>query len=519
MIRDPLIGSFGELTRMPRNATWVGLVLLAVAGLFWPDTVALGHYWFGENVNAQSGILIALLCGFLLFRARERFARITVEPVTWACLPFIACAAASLICWRAGILTLQLLFLPAILWFALLTVLGFGVARMAAFPIGFLYFAVPGWRLLAPALQRLTAWAVKIIGPIVGLPLTVSGTTLSLPGGVAFTIEPACSGIDFLTIGLAIAALYGELEHARFRRRSGLVGGMLVVAIISNWLRVLLILEIGYRSHMRSSLATSGHVALGWVVFACVLLLFVRAAGRAAASEPDAPVTGASTPERVTSVTTRKGHAAWRYGTVATALLAVPALVYGSLLATEARAGAALFELPAARAPWRGPARSADPLWQPGFVGAQLEQRARYQSGNGTAVEVVAIGFPTQSQGAQILNEGNSLLGNHGLVIERVRLVTGASIPHGEVVVRDPEGGRSVIWSVIDVGGRLFGEPLSSQLWYGARSLIGAPYTALFAVRAQCDGSCDVARSTLADFMRANGSALFASLPTTGSER
>ena len=55
---------------------------------------------------------------------------------------------------------------------------------------------------------------------------------------------------------------------------------MTLLAVLSNWLRVLLILAIGYLTHMRSALATRGHVALGWVVFACALLLFVWAAGR-----------------------------------------------------------------------------------------------------------------------------------------------------------------------------------------------------------------------------------------------
>lgn len=502
---------------MPRNATWVGLVLLAVAALFWPDTAALGRYWLGQDVNAQSGILIALLSGFLLFRARGRFEQIAIGPVTWACLPLIACAAASLICWRAGILTLQLFFLPLIFWLALLSALGSGAARAAGFALGFLYFALPGWKLWAPALQHLTAWAVRIIGPIVGLPVAISGMVISLPGGISFTIERACSGIDFLTIGLAIAALYGELEHATLRRRAGLIGAMLLVAIVSNWLRVLLILEIGYRSRMHSSLASSGHVALGWVVFACVLLLYVWVAGRATATERHAPVADGAA--AVVRATANEAHGIGRYGMVATALLAVPVLVYLSLLTTEARASGTGFELPSGSESWHGVTGPADPLWQPEFVGAPVERRASYQRTDGRLVEVVAVGFPRQTQGAQILNEGNSLLGDHGLTIEAVALVDGAGIPHGEVVARDSRGRRSVIWSVIDVGGRLFGEPLSSQLWYGARSLLGTPYSALFALRAPCDGSCDAARAALTDFLRANGSALFASLPQPGGRR
>lgn len=507
--------SSAEIARTPRTATGVALLLLGVAALYWPDTWALVRYWLDHDVNAQTGVLIALLSGFLLFRARGQLERIATGPVSLAGLPLIACAAASLICWRAGILTLQLIFLPAILWLSLLSVFGWATARVAAFAIGFLYFALPGWGLLGPTLQRLTAWAVGVVGPVIGLPVTMAGTTIFLPAGISFAVEPNCSGVDFLAAGLAIATLHGELERASFPRRVRLIGAMILVAIVSNWIRVLLIVEIGYRSRMYSALATRDHLALGWVVFACALLLFVWVAGRTGAAAPDAAGIGQSHGEAVVRATVQREHAPWwRYGGVATALFAVPVLVYGSLLAVDARTGAAgaALELPAARTPWTGPMGSTDSVWQPRFAGAHVK-RARYQGTEGRAVEVVAIGFPRQARGAQILDEGNSLLGNGGLETERVTLVHDAGIPHGEVIAIDPSGRRSVIWSVIDIGGRLFGEPVASQLWYGARSLTGVPYSALFALRAECGSSCDPARAALADFLRANGSALFASLP------
>ncbi|HVS76711.1 MAG TPA: EpsI family protein, partial [Steroidobacteraceae bacterium] len=437
-------------------------------------------------------------------------------PAPWACLPLIACAAASLVGWRAGILTLQLFFLPPILWLALLALLGGQAARLAGFAIGFLYFALPGWGLLGPALQRLTAWAVGVIGPAIGLPLSMSGMRVVLSGGMSFVVTSACSGVDFLTVGLAVAALYGELEHARLRRRAALICGMLLLAIVSNWLRVILIIEIGYRSHMRSELATRGHLAFGWVVFACALLLFVWIAGRTGTR---ASIAGKFSDDAAARKTPDRQHAGWlRYGMAVTALLIVPVLVYASLFASQPRVSAAALQLPPGRTPWQGPAGMADPLWHPRFVGAHAQLRGRYQTTDGRAVEVVAVGFSQQTQGAQILNERNSLLGHRGLAIQAVSLVADGEIPHGEVVAVDPQGRKSVIWSVIDIGGRLFGEPLSSQLWYGARSLIGVPYSVFFALRAECDSSCDAARVALEDFLRANGPALFGSLPDAGYE-
>lgn len=502
---------------MQRNASRVALVLLAVAAIYWPDIAALGRYWAGQDANAQTGVLIALLSGCLLYRARRRFGEVPADPAPWACLPLIACAAVSLIGWRAGILTLQLLFLPLILWLSLLAVLGRDVARLTAFPIAFLYFALPGWGLLGPALQRLTAWAVGVIGPVIGLPLTMSGMTVTLPAGMSFIVTPACSGVDFLTVGLAIAALYGELEQATMRRRARLMGGMLLVAIVGNWLRVILIIEIGYHSHMQSALATRDHRALGWVVFACALLLFVWMAGRKGAGASS--TAGAAEPHdhAVPQGSAYRAHEVWlRYGMVAAGLLSLPGLVYVSSLLTRPHVSAEALQLPAARAPWHGSAEPADALWQPMFVGAHATRRGRYERADGRVVEVVAVGFAQQIQGAQILNERNSLLGHNGLTIESVSLIEDPGAAHGEVIATDPQGGRSIIWSVIDIGGRLFGEPLASQLWYGVRSLIGTPYSALFALRTRCESSCDAARVVLGDFLRENGSALFASLPDAG---
>lgn len=501
---------------MPRNAISVGLVLLAVLAVYWPDTAALGRYWQDQGVINAHGVLVAALSCYLLFRPGGRLGRISARPALWGSLPLIVSAAASLIGWRAGILTVQLFFLPIILWLALLSMLGWQVARSAAFAIGFLYFALPGWPLLQVPLQWLTVWGVGIVGPIVGLPVTMSGATALLPGGIEYEIEPACSGVGFLIVGLTVATLYGELEQARLRRRVMLVGGMLLLAIATNWVRVILIFAIGYLSHMQSVFATRGHEALGWVVFACALLMFVWAAGRLGAIEPDRAVPGSIVGKPDTTTTAHPGGVAWRYGVAAIALLAVPALVYTRSLTTSAYAPTLTFELPPARGLWQGPAALADPVWRPRFLGAQVERRARYESPDARSVEVAAIGFPRQTRGAHILDETNSLLGDRGLSIEAVSLVGAAEIPHSEVVALDPQGRRSVVWLVVDIGGRLFDEPLSSQLWYGARSLIGAPYATVFALRTQCDSSCDAARAALTDFMRANGTALLASSPHPG---
>jgi hypothetical protein len=81
-----------------------------------------------------------------------------------------------------------------------------------------------------------------------------------------------------------------------------------------------------------------------------------------------------------------------------------------------------------------------------------------------------------------------------------------------ELTAKDADGGRSLVWSVYDIGGREFVTPLWSQLWYGMRSLGGAPYSVQFAFRTACEGSCESARATLGSFVRTMGPALLTSV-------
>jgi hypothetical protein len=111
-----------------------------------------------------------------------------------------------------------------------------------------------------------------------------------------------------------------------------------------------------------------------------------------------------------------------------------------------------------------------------------------------------------------LVSEENSLLGagSPGPVTEN--RVTLDGMPYMELITPDADRHRWLVWSIYDIGGRRFVTPLWSQLWYGMRSLGGAPYSVQFAFRAACEASCDSARVTLGSFLRAMGPELFASV-------
>ena len=487
-------------TNVQRNSLTARRGLVPVAALmlitllaYWPGTVALWRFW-GQSFLGSQGPLVAAISAWLILRSRPVLEGTGVRPSAGGCVALWVCSAASVIFWRSAIQELQMLLLPLLLFFGVLAAFGRRVASIVAFPLAYLYFAEPTWRILIGPLQSLTVRVVAFIAPLVGMPVVASGTLLYLPRNVTFEVTPFCSGVNFLVVGLSVAALIGELQRESLQRRAALLGVMTLLVLAGNWLRVLAIMAAGYTSGMRL-LVTRGHVLFGWLLFALMMFAFVVWAVRRA------PVAGRETiPARATAAS----EPGWLvgFGTAAAILVVMPVLARATTGMLRAGGGSLALQLPAAPAGWQGPLASSATRWKPDFVGAHSEWHAAYRDDSGATVELVAIGYSAQEQDRKLVSEGNSLLGNGDLkALGKATIVHGAQ-PHLEFLADDAAEHRFVIWSVYDIGGRRFVTPLFSQLWYGVRSLGRAPYSVQFAYRTVCQPSCDAARIRLAWFER-----------------
>lgn len=248
----------------------------------WPSVAALWHLWVWNRYIDGHGPIIALASLALLVRSREAFATAELRASAAGAACLLACSLAWVISWRAGIQDLHVLLLPLVIFLALFAVFGKAVARIAAFPLGYLYFAEPVWHVLIGPLQNLTIQVVGAIAPVLGMPVAIAGNVLHFARGISFEVTPLCSGVNFLVVGLAVASLIGELQQASFSRRVGLVAWMAFLMVVSNWVRVFVIIIAGYTTGMRSVLATRGHWYLGWVLFALVVFGFALLASRGA---------------------------------------------------------------------------------------------------------------------------------------------------------------------------------------------------------------------------------------------
>jgi exosortase len=479
-----------------------GLITLA-ALTYWPSSLALWDFWNNDNTAGAHGFLVAPLAAWLLYRARQRLAAVRVRPAPLACVALVACSIAWLVCWRAGIQELEILALPVLMGLSVWAALGWQAAWIVAFPIGYLYFAVPAWGIFINPLEHLTARAVGVFAPLLGIPAHTEGDLILIPGGI-IEVERGCSGQGFLTVGLAVAALLGEIENATLIRRAVVMAVMGVVAVAANWIRVLVIVDAGYTTQMRHVLITRGHFVFGWVLFTAMMVATVWWLARRPGLVPgDGAPSVYALPARLVP------------GSIAAtvALVAVPLAVYAFVVRLDPLARPVAFTAPAGRGEWRGPfgAQAADP-WQPVYVGEHSQWYFAYQGPAGHNVEMVAIGYPMQAQGRELVNEENSLFGANAPEPTAETQVKLGSDSYIEIVSADPRGRRWLAWSVYDIGGREFVTPLWSQLWYGLRSLAGPPYSVQFAFRAECGVSCDGARVTLQSFLQTMGPDCFASV-------
>jgi EpsI family protein len=480
-----------------------GLVTTAVVA-YWPSSAALWQYWtvVAPSVGGHGPLVLGLAL-WLLYRKRAQLAEASVEPRRWALLLLLLCSIVSLIFWRAGIQALQLLMLPMLIYLAVLAAFGTAVARLVAVPLGYLYFAMPAWNLLGRPLQELTAGAVRLLAPLLGLPATVNGPLITFPNGTAFVVTPACSGVGFLVEGLAVAVLLGELQHASLRHRLMLMVSIVPIAIVTNWIRVLALVQIGYSSGMRHVIVTREHLLFGRILFVIVLIVFVYVASRRPQPPMPAP------PRRAPQTTAAGSGLRGSYLAAVVALTAAP-LVVGLALTGADRTAPGAFQLPPGRAGWQGPLETAADTWRPVFVGEHEERHVSYTNAAGATVEVLAIGYRLQEQGRELVNEGNSLFGTHTVTVLTSQTVEAYGQRYWELVTADAEGHRSMIWCIYDIGGHTFVIPITSQVWYGLRSLTARPYSVLFALKVPCTSTCSEARGTLGSFVLRMGADLIA---------
>ena len=367
----------------PYVRVWLIFALACVVTLtFWPSAAVYGAQWSDfVNITYTHGWLIVLVCLALLWRARAEIAAIPARLWPVALVALGVCTCLWLVCYRANNQDLHITVFPLLLWLAIAAGFGKRMALLLAFPVAFFLFAVPSWSQLSVPLQSLTVTAVQTILRITGPGAEIAGDHIRIPNGT-FVIEEGCSGLHFLIVGLAIAALHGELRRDSWRTRVAQLVFMAWLALLANWVRVYTVIERGYQTNMQTYLVRVSHYWFGWGVFAVALVIFFVVTDRLGpAPRPD--------PRPAAAVAGTRAELVGLVAAVAV-LAGLPAVsVALRLLSKPAPLGAAIATQ--SRPPWVSLPASARSSWIPEFLAPDLEQRLMFSDGTGNSVEAVRV--------------------------------------------------------------------------------------------------------------------------------
>lgn len=469
-----------------KDAAWIRcIVLLLVAVVTYFQTWAdLWPLWENKNATYTHGVLVALIAVWLVWRTRTVLSGVPVASNLLVLPVVVLLSAVWLLVAAANVLVGHSMLWPVLALFFLWAGTGWRVASKFIFPLGFLYFAIPFWDFLEPALQAIASNIVGLLIGIAGTQASVDGPYIMLPSSTIF-IALTCSGAHFLSVSLAMGALAGEIRGDSTRTRLVIMALAGLLSVLFNSLRILLIVLAHLHPTLRAGFETIGHLTFGWWVFALDIIVFFLALRLVPASKPPAPATLAGT--------TLKPLANSRHGFV----LAMAAALLLPVVSWAARHSSS-YPKPVAAPPdiagAAGPI-SPDSRWQPGYKGAALEHRVAYILPDGRVIELYHNVYHRQSQGNELIADGAPLFDHAFFTMRTSNAVqlkrTGAQpVDAYHMEMRDKSGRSWAALYTYVLDGKSMTDANRVQLLAAWRSLFGAPTAGVFAVATPCVQSC-----------------------------
>jgi exosortase B len=233
-----------------KGLLWPALLAGAFLAAYTPTILSLiDGPWQTEQEGHGPLIIAASL--WLVWQSRERLEKteISAAPVMgWSVL--LTGLALMFLARTQGVLTVEALsVIPVIVGCVLLSA-GWPVLRILAFPIGFLFFAVPmpDW-LIDAATVPLKVFISNIVTQVLyvaGYPVAQNGVMIMI-GSYQLLVKDACSGMNSIFALSAIGVFYAYA----FRWDQKIRGLLLLIAIVpitivANFIRVLTLVLIAY---------------------------------------------------------------------------------------------------------------------------------------------------------------------------------------------------------------------------------------------------------------------------------
>jgi len=469
---------------IPTHRAWrtalpvFAMLLACVVGLYFDTAQAIVTIWIRSDTFTH-GFLVPPIVLWLVWRKRQTIAQMAPLPgvLAW---PLVAGAAfAWLLGDLAAVNALRQLAFVSLIILLVPAVLGWAVARSIAFPLAFLFFAVPFGEFAMPQLMEWTADFTVLALRLTGIPVFREGLQFVIPSGNWSVVE-ACSGVRYLIASLTVGTLFAYLNYRSTSRRVLFIAVSFLVPIVANWMRAYLIVLLG---HMSGNKLAAGvdHLIYGWVFFGVVIMLMFMVGARWSEpdSEPTSPVASPGDGGRTASLVFT--------GVTAisiVALLAMPVIARNAINGSD-RASA----LPKLKAPANlGSGWSSTSLqsvsWQPAFQNPSTQLQATYTLGE-QVVGLYLGYYHHQSGESKLVSSDNVLVksndplwaqvsrGTRTLELNGMPLVMRTAELRGAPVTNQGQENRLVVWQIYWVNGALTASDVLAKAYTAGYSLIG----------------------------------------------
>jgi exosortase len=147
-----------------------------------------------------------------------------------------------------------------------------------------LWFVTPIWGVLNSTLQTISTVATESIMKLTDIPVFVEGNLVQIPAGV-FEIAGGCSGLRYMITALALSLTYCHIYLNKTKNIILIFALAILGAMITNWIRIVIIIFIGHYSDMQSPLVED-HNSIGWFVFLPFVLLLFYVGGKLEGATP-----------------------------------------------------------------------------------------------------------------------------------------------------------------------------------------------------------------------------------------
>ncbi|ADJ28639.1 exosortase A [Nitrosococcus watsonii] len=484
----------------PMATAAVAVVLLVLLLFYLETAVSMTTIWWRSETFAH-GMLILPISGYMIWTRRQQLQRLQPSPQPLAVLFILLLSGGWLLARIADVLFAEQLLLVAMIPVVVWGLLGERVVRALAFPLAYLFFAVPLGEALIPPLQDFTAaFAVKSL-QISGVPVYWEGRYISIPSG-DFLVAEACSGLRYLIASIALGTLYAYLTYSSYWRRAAFIVASVIIPIIANGIRAYAIIMLAYLSNMK--LATGvDHIIYGWIFFGVVMLLlfWLGSFWR----EDEHPGSRASLPRQSELMVAQQAPRAKKLGVTAIVLVLVAGAgpASGIWFKGQVLAADCLVSVPKGQQAWSGPLVPTS-IWEPDYSQADKIVRRLYSLPDDSAVQLLIIYYQQERQGAELISSQNRLYDDR---YWRRMEENSRSFPLGddypqvhETIMRSPDTLR-VIWHWYDIAGRRTANSIKAKfLEAWAQLTKQSSGSTLIAVAAD-SGKLEQARALLLKFL------------------